>query len=162
MPPRIVIGGAGYIAIEFACLFAALGSEVTLVHRGDEILRGFDDDVRHHVRVEMEERGIRLALKRALKTADVGDACLLEKSLGQEIAGGGIVLMKRMHANAIDARVALGGYGLAPGIVPFVANSDPGDTHEHDGRLAIGVHHDAALVVGGPSTVYPRIIDFQT
>jgi glutathione reductase (NADPH) len=50
LPRRIVIQGGGYIAAEFACLFAALGSKVTLVHRGDEILRGFDDDVRAHVR----------------------------------------------------------------------------------------------------------------
>jgi glutathione reductase (NADPH) len=48
--------------VEFACLFAGLGSKVTLVHRGDEILRGFDDEVRHHVRVEMEARGIHVVL----------------------------------------------------------------------------------------------------
>ncbi|MEX0589604.1 MAG: glutathione-disulfide reductase [Xanthobacteraceae bacterium] len=62
-PRRILIQGAGYVGLEFACLFAGLGAQVTLVHRGDEILRGFDDDVRHHVRVEMEERGIRFVLK---------------------------------------------------------------------------------------------------
>jgi glutathione reductase (NADPH) len=63
LPRRIVIVGAGYIGLEFATIFAGLGSHVTLVHRGDEILRGFDDDVRHHVRVEMQERGINFVLK---------------------------------------------------------------------------------------------------
>lgn len=63
LPRRIVIQGGGYIAVEFACLFAALGSNVTLVHRGDEILRGFDDDVRAHVRSEMVARGIDLRLR---------------------------------------------------------------------------------------------------
>lgn len=62
LPRRIVIQGAGYIGIEFACLFAGLGSKVTLIHRGGEILRGFDDEVRHHLRVEMEARGIRVVL----------------------------------------------------------------------------------------------------
>jgi glutathione reductase (NADPH) len=62
LPRRIVIQGGGYIAVEFACLFAALGSKVTLVHRGDEILRGFDDDVRAHVRGEMVARGIDVRL----------------------------------------------------------------------------------------------------
>jgi glutathione reductase (NADPH) len=62
-PRRIIIVGAGYIGLEFAGIFSGLGSQVTLVHRGDEVLRGFDDDVRHHVRVEMEERGIQFVLR---------------------------------------------------------------------------------------------------
>jgi glutathione reductase (NADPH) len=53
-----VIQGGGYIAVEFACIFAGLGSEVTLVYRGENILRGFDDDVREHLRSEMRGRGI--------------------------------------------------------------------------------------------------------
>ena len=58
LPRRIVIQGGGYIAVEFACIFAGLGSEVTLVYRGENILRGFDDDVREHLRSEMRGRGI--------------------------------------------------------------------------------------------------------
>lgn len=57
-PERIVIQGGGYIALEFACIFNGLGSEVTLVYRGENILRGFDDDVREHLRNEMRARGI--------------------------------------------------------------------------------------------------------
>ncbi len=58
LPAAIVIQGGGYIAVEFACIFAGLGSRVKLVYRGENILRGFDDDVRSHVRTEMEMRGI--------------------------------------------------------------------------------------------------------
>ncbi|MGX9393363.1 glutathione-disulfide reductase [Nitrobacteraceae bacterium UC4446_H13] len=58
LPKRIVIQGGGYIALEFACIFAGLGSDVTVIYRGDNILRGFDDDVRVHVRAEMEKDGI--------------------------------------------------------------------------------------------------------
>ena len=58
LPRRIVVQGGGYIAVEFACIFAGLGSEVTLVYRGENILRGFDDDVREHLRNEMRNRGI--------------------------------------------------------------------------------------------------------
>ena len=58
LPKRIVIQGGGYIAVEFACIFAGLGSAVTLVYRGENILRGFDDDVREHLRNEMRKRGI--------------------------------------------------------------------------------------------------------
>src|SRR6202795_3070019 len=58
LPKRIVIQGGGYIALEFACIFAGFGCDVTLIYRGDNILRGFDEDVRAHVRAEMEKEGI--------------------------------------------------------------------------------------------------------
>jgi glutathione reductase (NADPH) len=58
LPRRIVIQGGGYIALEFACIFAGFGSDVTVVYRGDNVLRGFDEDVRVHVRAEMEKQGI--------------------------------------------------------------------------------------------------------
>ena len=60
LPREIVIQGGGYVAIEFACIFAGLGSKVTVVYRGENILRGFDDDVRSHVRGEMADRGIKI------------------------------------------------------------------------------------------------------
>jgi len=62
VPKRIVIAGGGYIAVEFACIFKGMGSEVHLIHRGPNILRGFDDDVRTHVAEEMDRRGIRILL----------------------------------------------------------------------------------------------------
>jgi len=58
LPKSMVVLGAGYIALEFACIFAQLGTKVTVVYRGDEILRGFDGDVRTHLRQEMENKGI--------------------------------------------------------------------------------------------------------
>jgi glutathione reductase (NADPH) len=58
LPRRIVIQGGGYIAVEFACIFAGLGSKVALIYRGENILRGFDDDVREHLRNELRARGI--------------------------------------------------------------------------------------------------------
>jgi glutathione reductase (NADPH) len=60
LPKRIVIQGGGYIALEFACIFAGFGSDVTLIYRGENILRGFDEDVRVHVRSEMEKDGINI------------------------------------------------------------------------------------------------------
>jgi glutathione reductase (NADPH) len=70
LPQRILIQGGGYIAVEFACIFAGLGSDVTLVYRGDNILRGFDDDVRAHLRHEMERRGIRILCKRIVEAIE--------------------------------------------------------------------------------------------
>ena len=60
LPRRILVHGGGYIALEFAAIFAGLGAKVTVVCRGDNILRGFDDDVRRHLRGELEKHGIRV------------------------------------------------------------------------------------------------------
>jgi glutathione reductase (NADPH) len=60
LPRRVVIQGGGYIAVEFAGIFAGLGSHVTLIYRGENILRGFDDDVRQHLRMDMERHGIKV------------------------------------------------------------------------------------------------------
>src|SRR3954470_10432154 len=67
LPKRILIQGGGYIAVEFAGIFNGLGSEVTLVYRGDNILRGFDEDVRNHLRAEMEKRGVRIITKKIVE-----------------------------------------------------------------------------------------------
>jgi glutathione reductase (NADPH) len=50
LPKRIVIQGGGYIALEFAGIFNGYGSDVTVIYRGDNILRGFDEDIRAHAR----------------------------------------------------------------------------------------------------------------
>jgi len=46
LPKRIVIAGGGYIANEFAGIFRALGSQVTIINRSDKILRGYDEQIR--------------------------------------------------------------------------------------------------------------------
>ena len=58
LPDHITIVGGGYIAVEFAGIFAGLGARVSLLYRGPQILRGFDDDLRDHLAVEMRKRGI--------------------------------------------------------------------------------------------------------
>lgn len=58
LPKRIVIVGGGYIAVEFAGIFHALGAEVHIIIRADNILRGFDQTMRDALRVELENQGI--------------------------------------------------------------------------------------------------------
>ena len=62
LPKRVLVAGGGYIAVEFAGIFAGLGVDTTLVYRGPNILRGFDDDVRTHVAEEMKKRGVKIVL----------------------------------------------------------------------------------------------------
>jgi glutathione reductase (NADPH) len=62
LPKSIMIVGGGYIAVEFAGIFAGLGVQTTLLYRGANILRGFDDDVRSHLADELGKRGIKVVL----------------------------------------------------------------------------------------------------
>jgi glutathione reductase (NADPH) len=60
LPKHVVIAGGGYIACEFAQIFAGLGSEVCQVYRGETVLRGFDDDIRSTVHEELVRSGVRV------------------------------------------------------------------------------------------------------
>jgi len=62
LPRRVLMVGGGYIAVEFAGIFRGLGADITLSYRGAELLRGFDNGVRRHLREEMETRGIKVLL----------------------------------------------------------------------------------------------------
>jgi glutathione reductase (NADPH) len=56
-PARVVVQGAGYIALELACILNRLGSKVDIVVRGQQILRGFDDETRRYLAEELTESG---------------------------------------------------------------------------------------------------------
>jgi len=60
LPRRVVIVGGGYIGVEFASIFNAAGSSVTLIIRQDMVLRGFDEDVQTALTAELTKRGIRI------------------------------------------------------------------------------------------------------
>jgi len=57
-PSRLAVIGGGYIACEFASIFNGLGAHVTQLYRGEQILRGFDRDIRNHVAAEMIKKGV--------------------------------------------------------------------------------------------------------
>jgi glutathione reductase (NADPH) len=86
LPRRVLVQGGGYIAVEFACIFAGMGSEVTLVYRGANILRGFDDDVRSHLRAEMERRGITIITGETVAAVEkAGNAYAARLSSGKRL-----------------------------------------------------------------------------
>lgn len=58
LPRRVTIVGGGYIAVEFCSIFNGLGSAVRLVHRGGQLLRGFDHDLGRVLAEEMVQKGI--------------------------------------------------------------------------------------------------------
>ena len=115
LPKRIVIQGGGYIAVEFAGIFAGLGSEVTLVYRGENILRGFDDDVREHLRNEMEKRGIRIICGHTVAAVDrSGDEFVVRLSDGTRVPVDKVMFAtgRRPHVDGLGLETA--GVKLAP------------------------------------------------
>lgn len=61
-PQRLLVVGGGYIACEFTSIFNGLGAKVTQLYRGEQVLRGFDDEIRHFVSKEMVKAGVDLRL----------------------------------------------------------------------------------------------------
>ena len=87
LPESITILGGGYIAVEFASIFARLGCDTNLIYRGDKLLRGFDDDVRTFLTTEIG-RHCRLILEDDLEKITKYDSKLkiLLKSGGEIIS----------------------------------------------------------------------------
>ena len=63
LPRRVLVVGGGYIAVEFAGIFNGMGAKVTLCYRGEQVLRGFDVDIRAHLQAEMIKKGVAVLLR---------------------------------------------------------------------------------------------------
>jgi glutathione reductase (NADPH) len=86
LPRRVVIVGGGYIAVEFAGIFNGLGAEAHLLYRGEQILRGFDDDIRHFAAAEIAKKGVRIQTRAVVsKIEAVGAARRVTLSSGTTI-----------------------------------------------------------------------------
>ncbi|MHC2463262.1 glutathione-disulfide reductase [Bradyrhizobium embrapense] len=115
LPKRIVIQGGGYIALEFAGIFAGYGSDVTVVYRGDNILRGFDEDVRKHVRAEMEKRGITIITGCTVAKVDRhGKDYTTHLSSGSSIASDQVMFAIGRHPNVANLGLETAGVAINP------------------------------------------------
>jgi len=88
LPRHVLIVGGGYIAVEFACIFHGLGARVTLMHRGVELLRGFDADIAKHLREMLVAKGIGVVLQKEVHaiTKDRYGLIASLKDAGESIA----------------------------------------------------------------------------
>jgi glutathione reductase (NADPH) len=80
LPRRVLIYGGGYVAVEFASIFAGLGVEVSIIYRGARILRDFDSDLGVTLAAEMAKKGVAIRLQTQLQGI-VRDAAGLTVSL---------------------------------------------------------------------------------
>lgn len=127
-PRRLVVVGGGYIACEFASIFHGLGAQVTLVHRGPRLLRGFDHEVADFVTAEMRKKGITVHLQSTI--ADVRRAGAVQTLRLKQPAteGAEIEADAVLHATGRIARTD--GLGLdAIGITLNANGTVPVDAH---------------------------------
>jgi glutathione reductase (NADPH) len=115
LPRRILIQGGGYIALEFACIFAGFGSDVTVVYRGGNVLRGFDEDVRSHVRSEMEKAGITVLTGCTVAKVDKhAHDFTSHLSNGSSIASDQVMFAVGRHPNVRGLGLDKAGVALSP------------------------------------------------
>ncbi|MGD9869292.1 MAG: FAD-dependent oxidoreductase, partial [Hyphomicrobiales bacterium] len=89
LPERMVIVGAGYIALEFASIFNGLGVHVTVVYRGKQILRGFDDEIRDALAAAMRARSVDIRVESDVKAVSKsGKTCRVILANGDELEAG--------------------------------------------------------------------------
>ncbi|MEM8615601.1 MAG: glutathione-disulfide reductase [Pseudomonadota bacterium] len=117
LPKHIVIAGGGYIACEFAHVFAGLGVETCLVYRGETVLRGFDMDVRTQVHEGLKEAGVRVITQTVFDRIDKreGDTPLhLTLTNGMELDADVIMMAvgRRPYTSGLGLETA--GVALAP------------------------------------------------
>ncbi len=114
LPKRVLIVGGGYIAMEFAGIFGTLGSKVTVAIRAEQVLRGFDHDVRAALTEELARRGIEVRPRTRLASIDKGPQGLVATTAdGSEIAADQILFATGRRPNVgnlglMEAGVTLG------------------------------------------------------
>ena len=127
-PRRLVVVGGGYIACEFASIFNGLGAQVTLVHRGPRLLRGFDHEVADFVTAEMRKKGVTVHLQSTV--ADVSRTGTAQMLRLNQSAADGVVIEADAVLHATGRVPRTDGLGLeALGIALNANGTVPVDAH---------------------------------
>nr|WP_196242066.1 glutathione-disulfide reductase [Azospirillum oleiclasticum] len=116
LPRSVLILGGGYIAVEFASIFRGLGAEVTLMIRGDELLNGFDDDIRIELAKELRKRGIEiLARAKPVRIEEGRGGFTVHDHIGREHSAGLVMAATGRRPNTRDLGLEEAGVELAAG-----------------------------------------------
>ena len=171
LPRRVVIQGAGYIALEFAGIFNALGCAVTVVNRSDQILRGYEEALRDRLLQITMARGIDYRFNSPIERVERrADGSLLVGTLGRDPLVADVVMVATGRAPKTAglglevAGVALGPHGEVP-VDGYNATTCPsiyavGDVTNRVQLTPVAIregHAFADTVFGGK----PRTIDYD-
>lgn len=102
LPRRIIIAGGGYIGVEFAGIFHGLGVETLLIHRGDGLLRGFDDDCRQFLAEQMQQQGIDIRLHTEITAIKPGQTLGVAFNNGQAETADSVMFATGRKPNTND------------------------------------------------------------
>jgi glutathione reductase (NADPH) len=112
-PERMIVAGGGYIAVEFAGVFAGLGTQVTQLYRGDLFLRGFDDDLRRGLAEELPKKGVDLRFHTIIdKTEKTSNGLLAHLSSGDTLEVDQILYAIGRRPNVAELGLANAGVEL--------------------------------------------------
>ncbi|MGZ5884355.1 MAG: glutathione-disulfide reductase [Burkholderiaceae bacterium] len=100
LPQRAVIAGGGYIAVELASILNGLGSKVTLIHRGNQLLRTMDHDLGTVLATEMSKKGVDIVFDTVIESMTVeGEVRRVQLSGGKTIDAECVLFATGRHAN---------------------------------------------------------------
>ena len=115
LPRRICIVGGGYIAVEFAGIFQGLGVETILIYRGEQILRGFDEDLQAHLSAEMQKKGIEIRTRSDVsKIEKSGDGVRITLEDGAAFGAGHVMFATGRLPNVVNLGLENAGVDLTP------------------------------------------------
>ncbi|MEP6873713.1 MAG: glutathione-disulfide reductase [Burkholderiales bacterium] len=113
-PQHLLVIGGGYIACEFASIFRGLGAQVTQLYRGEQVLRGFDDEVRNFLAAEMRKKGVDLRTKSGVtRIESEADRLRVALADGSSLVADQVLYATGRAPNTADLGLAEVGVALA-------------------------------------------------
>jgi glutathione reductase (NADPH) len=128
-PKRLLVVGGGYIACEFASIFKGLGASVTQLYRGSQVLRGFDEEIRHFIAAEMLKAGVELRLN-----ADV--ASIVKTASGLQVT--------LQDGSSLEVDAVLYATGRVP-LIEGLGLEALGIAQKPDGAILVNDHYQTSL-----------------
>ncbi len=113
LPKTLAVVGGGVIGCEYACLFAALGTKVTIIESRGEILGFLDAELRGWLQQRMEALGIRLVLNATVGTCETPERVCLTLSTGEKLMVDATLICAGRSANT--GTLKLENAGITPG-----------------------------------------------